>query len=498
MVTPRFEVFDRGGSPAESLGVFTLIVDLWDDYYFKTMFSLHYGTGDSAVAIGAVKVARRGMAEREPHIELPKRFRGLGDEYFSLGQDREYYEALAKLPQGVGSAALSALRDVAADETLLEVVRDEAVFSTSLLRSVPINTVATQFRRIIDGKPALTPYEFTYTVPEDQGPEMLLDFAVAPGDMPPTNVHVLIGANGVGKSSLLRDFALAASLPEQSIGKVTDESNRSRDGFAVPFANVVHVAFSAFDREVRLDENNPRQIEIHRVGLSDGDPDSLAKQFDESVRVCLKGLRRPRWLRAYATLAGSDGILSESRLDELVDPLNARFNAKAARKVFSAMSSGHKIVMLTITRLVELVEERSLILLDEPETHLHPPLLSALMRSISDLVLDRNGVAVVATHSPVVLQEVPKSCVWRVQRSGDDVRAARLPNETFGESVSRLTTDVFHLDANRTGYNALLRDLLLDKSGSAESVLRALGNQLGGEGQFVLSSLARGEGDEGV
>jgi predicted ATP-dependent endonuclease of OLD family len=51
-------------------------------------------------------------------------------------------------------------------------------------------------------------------------------------------------------------------------------------------------------------------------------------------------------------------------------------------------------VLLTITRLVETVEERTLVLLDEPEAHLHPPLLSAFVRSLSDLLINRNGVAI--------------------------------------------------------------------------------------------------------
>ena len=72
------------------------------------------------------------------------------------------------------------------------------------------------------------------------------------------------------------------------------------------------------------------------------------------------------------------------------------------------MSSGHAIVFMTITRLVEKVDERSLVLLDEPESHLHPPLLSALIRALSDLLVSRNAIAIIATHSPVVLQEVPQ------------------------------------------------------------------------------------------
>ena len=47
---------------------------------------------------------------------------------------------------------------------------------------------------------------------------------------------------------------------------------------------------------------------------------------------------------------------------------------------------------LTVARLVELVEEKTLVLLDEPEEHLHPPLVSALIRALSNLLIYRNGV----------------------------------------------------------------------------------------------------------
>jgi len=89
-----------------------------------------------------------------------------------------------------------------------------------------------------------------------------------------------------------------------------------------------------------------------------------------------------------------------------------------AKSLFNRMSSGHAIVLLTITKLVETVEEKTLLLIDEPESHLHPPLLSAFTRALSDLLVNRNGVAIIATHSPVVLQEVPKSCVSILRRTG--------------------------------------------------------------------------------
>src|SRR5207247_1873289 len=129
-----------------------------------------------------------------------------------------------------------------------------------------------------------------------------------------------------------------------------------------------------------------------------------------------------------------------------------------AQGLFRRLSSGHKIVLLTITKLVETVEERSLVLLDEPEAHLHPPLLSAFIRTLSDLLIDRNGVASVATHSPVVLQEVPRSCVWKVRRTGEVVVAERPEIETFGENVGVLTRDVFGLEVTQSGFHKLISD----------------------------------------
>lgn len=324
-----------------------------------------------------------------------------------------------KLPDELGRATLKALRDVAQDPEIWLAVENEPAFETSLLRSIPPQTVVTQFRRIVAGLPALTPYRFSYTRTLDElTPDLRLEFGVHPQVMPPTNVHVLIGANGVGKSSLLRDFARAAGGHTASRGAFHNEltlgtlSGRE----TALFANVVHVAFSAFDRQpLQPDEGHTA---VHSVGLANGRSDDLDAQFSESLARCSREPRRTRWLRAVDTLAGADGILSDATPGALIssdDPVAH----------FAEMSSGHKIVLLTMTRLVELAEEQSLVLIDEPETHLHPPLLSALTRAISDLLNDRNGVAIFATHSPVVLQEVPRSCAWMLQRSGEDLRHRR-------------------------------------------------------------------------
>lgn len=137
-----------------------------------------------------------------------------------------------------------------------------------------------------------------------------------------------------------------------------------------------------------------------------------------------------RWQKALKLLE-SDPIFKESGVSKIAE-INLNDNVdEFASPIFKRLSSGHKIVLLTITRLVEAIEEKSLVLLDEPEGYLHPPLLSAFIRAISELLIYRNAVAIVATHSPVVLQEVPRSCVWKLRRTGTIAKAERLELESF-------------------------------------------------------------------
>lgn len=182
MDEPVFVVVDGVQPPSKIPGTFTLTIDNWDDYHFKTSYVLHFATADEVVEIGAVKVAKQGMEPKDPHTDLPNRFTALGDQYFSLGQDREYYAALEKLPNEIGHAALKTLRDVAQDPLIYERAQSEAVFETSLLRHVPELTVTNQFRRIISGKAQLTHYEFQYSMVPDTpiAPTLRLDFSVQP------------------------------------------------------------------------------------------------------------------------------------------------------------------------------------------------------------------------------------------------------------------------------------------------------------------------------
>ena len=178
----------------------------------------------------------------------------------------------------------------------------------------------------------------------------------------------------------------------------------------------------------------------------------------------------------------------ESNTNAGVELTSTKEVKKAALHLISRMSSGHTIVLLSITRLVQLVEEKTLVLIDEPESHLHPPLLSAFLRALSDLLYSRNGVAIIATHSPVVLQEVPRKCVWKLNRVGLEMGYNRPEKETFGENVGVLTRAVFGLEVWKSGFHSLLQ-LEVDTGATFDEIVDRFDEQLGVEGRAVLKSL---------
>ena len=189
------------------------------------------------------------------------------------------------------------------------------------------------------------------------------------------------------------------------------------------------------------------------------------------------------------TTLQSDPVFRAAQLSSMIEKnLSKQDERDEVLRTFMALSSGHKIVLLTLTRLVEKVEEKTLVLIDEPEAHLHPPLLSAMTRAVSELMVKRNGAAIVATHSPVILQEVPKSCVWILNRILTVSKAERPSMETFAESVGILSREVFQLELAQSGYHQLLGELR-QKALTYEEALGRLGGQLGAEGKAVLRGM---------
>ena len=513
-----FRIIGQGTSvPSDAQGWSAYLNrDKWDDWgkYCTQFYLTVVDTGGVRHGIGQVKIGQRGLkphgagvnlpiGHRKP--KLPSSFEQLEDEFFSVGQDDAYYAKLGELGDDVREQILLCLCDVAFNKDRWQWAKDEDVMGESLLRSVTMSTVKGQFCRMAHGDAPLTRFEFTYSPPKrlrDGTPPYTLDFSVDPESPLPTNVHVIIGRNGVGKTLLLSLMAKALVATDPSARQSGKFKLKELDGKGGTFANLVAVSFSAFDESELLPEQKrgPNSIGYSYIGLrgytSDSptaqikpkSPTMLAGEFVESLRECCGGARRRRWESMIATLQ-SDPVFRAAQLSSMIEKnLETPEERDEVLKTFKLLSSGHKIVLLTLTRLVERVEEKTLVLIDEPEAHLHPPLLSAMTRAISELMVKRNGAAIVATHSPVILQEVPKSCVWILNRILTASKAERPTIETFAESVGILSREVFQLELSQSGYHQLLGELR-QKAPTYAEALKRLEGQLGAEGKAVLRGM---------
>lgn len=476
----RIQVIDAGVRVEAEPDTFVLQHDRWNDWWkYQTQYWVTYVDERAhSVDIGQVKIALLQQTEAAP--ALPVAFTARPDGIFSVGQDVSYYENLRSLGEVKASWFLNALGDIALDTDTRRTVIGLDVTTESLLRSVPIETVRGQFARIAKGGARLTDYNFRFTRPAaaDKG-GVEVSFRVEPESRPPSNIHVLIGRNGAGKSTLLGDIL---------------DAFRHRSNLGAKIASVVSVSFSAFDsfgvEDTRIDRNlRP----AHYIGLKKPKPDpsgpqdlksdvELAKELRDSLLECVRGPRRERLVQAIEILE-NDPIFAEAGLSDMLKQTDVDVDMVA--DPYSRLSSGHKIVLLTTTRLVETTEEKTLVLIDEPEAHLHPPLLSAFVRALSDLLANRNGLAIVATHSPVVLQEVPTDCVWKISRSGRETSVSRPSLETFGENVGTLTHEVFGLEVRGTGFYRMLTEIAMD-SFDYDSALAKIHGQLGQEGRAIL------------
>lgn len=407
----RFLVIGAGDEAPSELAADTLLLRSleWNDWWtWKTMFQLSATKRGKVVEIGIVKIAHLDTtytldeAGGGVRTQLPEEFRDPQPNVISVGQDETYYAQLRKiLGANRMRAALRLIGDLALDLERFEEVRHLPVMRKSLLRNVAPASVTGLFARIIRTGQSQISYDFKYLKSSDNmhvKEPLELNFSVVPNSKPPTNVHVLIGRNGSGKTTIMR--SMAKSLLEDGDEDGWFQPAKSELGIA----NIVYVSFSAFDKavvpvyDIQADHlpYSYSYVGLQYVGskddakegreLTDGSKipnrigtrsvGELTGQFTASAFEVARGASKEIWRAALKDLESdpnfSDAGVSDLATLPLTDPSDEPDFKKRAKVLYNRLSSGHKIVLLTVTKLVETVTEKSLVLLDEPEGHLHP------------------------------------------------------------------------------------------------------------------------------
>lgn len=457
--------------------------DNWDDYSFKTLFNawLVVPHQNEPIDLGHVKILDKRLSG-SGRTHLPDEFDALDENYCSLGQTLEYYRILAGVSSDLRERYVMSLRDCAFYDDIRDAFQEHKGFRVSLLRNSEANKCLKEGKSYAERTAEAQDIVFRYRT-ELPGcrDKTEIDFSFYPDSPLPSTTNVLIGRNGAGKTRLLASLASDIIDPRQADKFIPERPAISR---------VITVSYSAFDQFAqprvnnRTGDENAVLLGYKYCGLRDEkgvirDPSSLFVQLDDSYsRVMDKdriGFVQPLLHRLF----------SDERADLFFEDTNHR------REIYNGMSAGQKIVTTIIVQVADFVENESLVLMDEPETHLHPGLLWSFMISIDQILKATKSFSVVATHSPIILQQVPSKYVKVIRRSDDFSFVEPLRRESFGESIQTLMEEVFGFSEPEFDYRFVLKELA--KTHTYEEILELFDWKLGFQAKIYLQALYTGE-----
>lgn len=149
-------------------------------------------------------------------------------------------------------------------------------------------------------------------------------------------------------------------------------------------------------------------------------------------------------------------IIKESKLPfDFNDPSNSGirdgFQLKLTHQIlkeeinFNDLSSGEKVLIALVFYLYNSQEKKvfpKLLLLDEPDAHLHPSISQQFLNVIKNVLVDKFGVQVImTTHSPSTVILAPEDSIYEMAR--DEPRIRKSPSKNH--SVSLLTAGLVYV-----------------------------------------------------
>lgn len=178
----------------------------------------------------------------------------------------------------------------------------------------------------------------------------------------------------------------------------------------------------------------------------------------------IKSLERMKiWKEILVSFINED-IIDSFIQQEGDNPDNLTVNLDNFNKAIIKLSSGQNIILYIISEIISNIRFDSLILFDEPETHLHPNAISQLMNLIYDLVSKFDSYCIITTHSPLIIQELLSRNVFVIDRHENTPSIRKIGIESFGENLTNLTEEVFGNKSVKKQYKTIIDKLISNGS----------------------------------
>jgi predicted ATPase len=426
--------------------------DSWDDFGYKTTLELMYYSSqkEGGQNIGHVKIMHDSDSEGYTEFE-DTQFNELSGNYCCLGQTTEYYKNIKNLNL---ECLLEDLNDCAVSDVIRDKFSNLIGFTTSLLRSSMAEKLLHEAKIIFSSQVTVPQkkeddFSFKYKIQLPNSREITeMDFNFERQEILPFRINALVGKNACGKSQVLSNLALSLSgMGVENKGEITKFDPASL------FGDVHVISYSPFDTFKDLSQLNGGKVSKANIhsGLIPYKFYGIRKlvNIDGVQAVILKSHEeiKKELNRNYNT------ILKNNQRDFIKDVFEACLGWKVVvgdpKKVidnYDNFSSGQKIIIKMITDFLSSVKKDDLVLMDEPESYLHPQGVSNFYHCIKKLLTHTKSYCIMATHSPMIIQETPSKYINIMSEVGSNIRVKKPSSETLGQGLSSIISEVFKID----------------------------------------------------
>lgn len=420
-----------------------LICDNWDDFGFKTYFDTYYiNEKKEMIELGGLRILDR----ESNYTILKNEFTKLEDKYCSLGASMDYYEKLSNLGKSVYEDILFNLNDSAYYDDIKENFYNLKGFKVSLLRDVSSRNTLENAKFMLNQTKLVSNYNFLYKKQLDGANEPhIVNFNFEENCLP-FRVISIIGKNGTGKTSLLSNLAVDLTEP---YNKTKEKFNNNMPNFG----KLITISYSVFGGFQKKKKEVQDQITYQNFGVLDEDnvfsQELMTKNLSSSITRIIEFKRTKSWL----------SILQEFNSVEFVDFINNEIVEKQNFKILSRLSSGQRMIFEVITNIIGNIRTNTLIIFDEPENHLHPNAIALLLKALYTVLDKFESYAIIATHSPQVIQQIPSKSVIVFERQNNFPIVRELHVESFGENLTTITNEIFETMNVFDNYKNVLKKL---------------------------------------
>lgn len=290
--------------------------------------------------------------------------------------------------------------------------------------------------------------------------------------------HVLIGKNGSGKThvlcNIIKDKVLGRSIrgsDETVYSRLVVVSNTINDKCYRPSvitrdkSRLNNYHFISLTSEKYFNKFFPRGSKLSLLSLVERVVkrdvtkggffrqsellDSIIKKIIPDFTFSIKTNIKNYYYNSFSELIRREGVTGFSASIDLVTGVEVEYYLPDEEIVFYkdgspfSFSSGQLSFLIGMFSIISTIENNSFLIIEEPENYLHPSLLTHFINSVTHILRDTNSIALISTHSPLVLRETPSDQITILHRSNGKTYYKKTNIETFGADTHQIMIDVF-------------------------------------------------------